>query len=159
MEWGVHLLFSVFSDSFWILGHVNVLPIQINKDNSKFKKNLKNIKKIKRIWLKNQTCPFEYTCTYTISEDAHVYVCVHACTFPIYLAHNCRLVFLYYIQFLRASSDQYFFKNWSIPDLQCWVSFWYTAKWFSCSYTYIFFFVFFSIMVYYRILNVVSCAI
>ena len=50
-EHGVGSAFTfqcIFFDSFWILGHVNVLPIQINKDNSKFKKNLKNIKKNKK---------------------------------------------------------------------------------------------------------------
>lgn len=40
---GVPLLFSVFSLIPFELGHVNVLSHQINKDNSKFKKNLKNI--------------------------------------------------------------------------------------------------------------------
>ena len=40
MEWGVALFFQcILLDSFSILGHVNVSPIQINKDNSKFKKN------------------------------------------------------------------------------------------------------------------------
>ena len=47
---------------------------------------------------------------------------------------------------------------WSIVDLQCCVSFWYTAKWFSymcvcvcvCMCVYKYFFIFFSIMVYYR---------
>ena len=47
-----------------------------------------------------------------------------------------------------------FFFSWSIVDLQCCVSFWCIAKWFS----YIFF-IFFSIMVYYSILNTVPCAI
>ena len=48
---------------------------------------------------------------------------------------------------------------WSIVDLQCCVSFCYTAEWFSYAYIYIytyiyiFFFIFFSIMVYYRILH------
>ena len=49
------------------------------------------------------------------------------------------------------------FFNWSIVDLQCCVSCWCTAKWFS--YTYILLFRFFSIIVYYEILNIVSCAI
>ena len=47
------------------------------------------------------------------------------------------------------------FFNWSIVDLQCCVNFWCTAKWFSYTYIYIFSFIFFSIMVYYRILNIV----
>ena len=50
------------------------------------------------------------------------------------------------------------FLYWSIVDLQC-VSFWCTAKWFSCTCIHIFFFIFFSIMVYYRVLNIVPCAI
>ena len=43
--------------------------------------------------------------------------------------------------------------------MQCCVSFWCTAEWFSFIYIYmsIYFFVFFSIMVYYRLLNVVLC--
>ena len=32
----------------------------------------------------------------------------------------------------------FFFFNWSIVDLQCYVSFWYTAKWFSCVYIFIY---------------------
>ena len=43
-------------------------------------------------------------------------------------------------------------KNWNVVDLQCCVGFWCIAKW----YTY--FFIFFSIMVYDWILNVVPCA-
>ena len=48
---------------------------------------------------------------------------------------------------------------WSIVDLQCCINFWCTAEWFSCSYIYIFFLVFFSIVVCQRVLNIVPCAI
>ena len=55
-----------------------------------------------------------------------------------------------------------FFLSWRIVDLQCCVSFRRTAKWFSYIYVYIyiyiFFFRFFSIIVYYKILNTVPCA-
>ena len=47
--------------------------------------------------------------------------------------------------------------NWSIVGLQCCVHFRYTTKWFS--YIYIFFFRFFSIIDYYKILNTVPCII
>ena len=56
----------------------------------------------------------------------------------------------------------FFFLNWSIVDLQYCVSFRCTAKWFSYSYICIYlysFFQFFSIIVYYKILNIVPCAI
>ena len=49
------------------------------------------------------------------------------------------------------------FFLWSIGDLQCCVPFYYTAKWFTHTHT--FFVIFFSIMVYDRILNVVPHAI
>ena len=52
----------------------------------------------------------------------------------------------------------FFFLNWSIVDLQCCVSFRCKAKWFRYTYIY-FFFIFFSNMVYHRILNIVPCAI
>ena len=42
---------------------------------------------------------------------------------------------------------------WSIIDLQCCLSFWCTAKWFSYTSIYLFFIIFFPIVVYYRILN------
>ena len=48
--------------------------------------------------------------------------------------------------------------NWCIVDLQCCVSFWRIAKWFSYTYIYsifAFFFTFFSITVYHKILNIV----
>ena len=47
--------------------------------------------------------------------------------------------------------------HWSIVNLQCCINFYYIAMWFS--YTVLFFFIFFSIMIYYRILNIVPCAI
>ena len=49
-------------------------------------------------------------------------------------------------------------KNWRKMDLQCCVHFWCRAK--SCIYiyTHAFFWIFFSIMVYHRILNTVPCA-
>ena len=56
-----------------------------------------------------------------------------------------------------AAVPNLFFFNWSTVDLQC-VHFCCTAKWFSYTYVYSFF-IFFSIMVYHRILNIVSCAI
>ena len=43
---------------------------------------------------------------------------------------------------------------WSVVDLQCCVNFCYTAKWFGYTHIYTFF-IFFSIMVYPRILNIV----
>ena len=51
----------------------------------------------------------------------------------------------------------FFFIYWSVVDLPCYVSFMCMAKWFSFIYT--FFFRFLSIIGYYKILNVVSCAI
>ena len=48
----------------------------------------------------------------------------------------------------------FLFFNWSIVDLQCLVNFYCTAKW--VSYMYICF-MFFSIMVYHRILIIVPC--
>ena len=51
--------------------------------------------------------------------------------------------------------------NWSLVGLQCCVNFCCMAKWLRYMYRYIciFFFIFFSIIYCYRILNVVSCAI
>ena len=59
------------------------------------------------------------------------------------------------IHFIKKTQN--FFFNWSIVGLQCRVSFRCTAKWFS--YTYILFFRFFSIIGYYKILNIVPSAI
>ena len=80
------------------------------------------------------------------------------CTFFICPFEKCKSFFLLLL-FLFFSS---FFKNWSTVDLQSCVSFRYTAKWFS--YTYIcicIFFRFFSIIGYYKILNIVpySCCL
>ena len=60
-----------------------------------------------------------------------------------------------------------FSLNWSIVNLQCCVSFWYTSKWFSYihsdlhTHTHmdIWFFMFFPILVYHKILKAVPCAI
>ena len=53
-----------------------------------------------------------------------------------------------------------FMFSWSIVDLQCCVNFFGTAKWLSYPYDmHMFFFIFFSIMVYLRILSIVPCAI
>ena len=46
----------------------------------------------------------------------------------------------------------------STVDLQCCINFCCTAKWFHFTYVYIFFFIFFSILVYHRNLNIVLCA-
>ena len=48
---------------------------------------------------------------------------------------------------------------WIVADLQCCVNFCCTAKWSSHTYIYTFFFIFFSIRVCHRILNIVLCAI
>ena len=64
------------------------------------------------------------------------------------------LIFRYLIHF------EIIFKNWSIFDLQCCVNFCWTAKWFIYTYViFTFFFIFFSIMAYHRILNIVPCAV
>ena len=67
-----------------------------------------------------------------------------------------RFVLLFFLTFKKTF-------YWNIVDLQCRVSFRCTAKWFSYThiYTHIltFSFIFFSIMVYHRILNIVPCAI
>ena len=57
------------------------------------------------------------------------------------------------------SKSQTWLSNWTklIVESQCCVNYCCTAKWFS--YTYIFIFIFFSIMVYHRTLNMVPCAI
>ena len=56
----------------------------------------------------------------------------------------------------------FFFFNWSMVDLQCYVSFMCTAKWFSYTYTYTHiysFFRLFSLVGYYKILTLVDCTI
>ena len=53
------------------------------------------------------------------------------------------------------TSSSFFFFNWSIVDLQCWVSFRCTSKWSR----YLFFFRFFALIGYYKILSIVPCAI
>ena len=53
----------------------------------------------------------------------------------------------------------FFFLNWSIVDWQGCVTFRCPAKWFSYLYIYVFFFRFFSIIGYYKILSIVPCAI
>ena len=49
------------------------------------------------------------------------------------------------------------FFNWSIVNLQCCVSFRCTAKWFSYTYIYIYFFRLFSLIGYYKISSIVPC--
>ena len=76
------------------------------------------------------------------------------------------LVFVFVSAWLAEVSDgdcvRNFFFNvfyWSIVDLQCCVSFCYVAKWFSYAYIYTFFFRFFSILLYHRILfSVLYCS-
>ena len=64
-----------------------------------------------------------------------------------------------YFLFL-SSAVKFCFIFSSIADLQCGVNFCYTAQWFSyINKIYMFFFIFLSIMVYHRILNMVHCAI
>ena len=57
----------------------------------------------------------------------------------------------------RSLHSSSFLKKWSIVDLQYCVSFRYTVRWFS--YTYIFFFRFFPLMGYYKILSIAPWAI
>ena len=65
-------------------------------------------------------------------------------------------IFQYFFPCILFVSSFLCFFNGSIADLQCCVSFWGTAKWFSFIY---FFFMFFSVMVYYRMLSIVPCAV
>ena len=67
------------------------------------------------------------------------------------------------INLQRRTNKVFFFfkeKNWTAVDLQCCVSFRNTAKWFSyiCVSVYIYI-LFFSIIAYYKILNIVPCAL
>ena len=50
-----------------------------------------------------------------------------------------------------------FIFNWNIVDLQCCVSFRWTAKWFNYAYTHMFSFRFFSFIGYYKILSIILC--
>ena len=61
-----------------------------------------------------------------------------------------RLINFYLLLFFLSS-------YWSIIDLQCYVSFKYTSKWYR--YIYVYFFIFFSIIGYYKILNTVHCTL
>ena len=73
-----------------------------------------------------------------------------------------RVFFLFFLFFFSCGLlGWFFFFNWSIVDLQRCVSFSCAAKWFSYTYIYLplFFFRFFSIVGYYKILNEVPCAI
>ena len=70
---------------------------------------------------------------------------------------NSTVCFLY-IHEARCAFYYYFFY-WSIVDLQCRVSFCCTAEWLSFTDTYVPFFMFFSIMVYPRRLDIVPCAV
>ena len=120
------------------------------------------------------THPCTYLCTH---RDIHTYFIHYSSSspFPLYLTEKNRILLSLNPAFLPpwqacsvplgpSLTDQslllflcfFFFFNWSIVGLQC-VSFWCTAKWFS--YTYVCIYIFFSIMVYYRMLNIVPCAI
>ena len=57
------------------------------------------------------------------------------------------------------NSLNFFFFYWAIVDLQWWVHFCCTANWISCTYVYTLFFMFFSITLYQRILNIVPHAL
>ena len=66
-----------------------------------------------------------------------------------------------YNSIIRIQATKFYFLNlfyWSIVDLQCYINFCCTAKWLSYTYLYTFFFIFLSMMVYHRILNIVPCA-
>ena len=68
----------------------------------------------------------------------------------------------FFLPSFLSSSLSFFLYNWSIVDLQYYVSFRCTAKWFCYTYVCIYlysFFRFFSIIVYYKILTIVPCAV
>ena len=56
-------------------------------------------------------------------------------------------LFIYFFFFFRDYLPIFCFQNWSVVDLQCCVSFWCTAKWFSFLYIYIYIF-FFNLYIY-----------
>ena len=66
-------------------------------------------------------------------------------------------------QVILIAEPTLFFLNWRLVDLQCCVNFCPSVKWFSSiyvtEYIHMFFFIFFSIVIYLRILNVVPCTI
>ena len=51
-----------------------------------------------------------------------------------------------------------FFFSWSIVDVQCFVNYYCTARWFSYTYIAVFFHIFFSITVYHRTWNRIPCS-
>ena len=68
-------------------------------------------------------------------------------------SNNLTVLFPKFLFFpLKKKNEVYLIYN--VVFNFCW-----TAKWLSYTYIYIFFFIVFSIMVYYRILNIVPCAI
>ena len=124
-----------------------------------------------------------YLVNWTLIPDYHKFIC-HCWGCPVLdrfshegnkeplltffsVTSNYELNPLSAIIFIRASchiqpsSQVYKINNcfyWSIVGLQCCVKFRCTAKWFSYTY-YTSFFIFLSIMIYHRVLNIVLCAI